>query len=71
MTCQITFPDVTWIIRRMKVLLFTLIRAFEFQAAVAPEDVKKVFIIVTRPILESESEKGNQLPMLIKPYQAA
>ena len=55
----------------MKVLLFTLIRAFEFQAAVAPEDVKKVFIIVTRPILESESEKGNQLPMLIKPYQAA
>ena len=53
----------------MKVLLFTLLRAFEFDMAVPVEDVKKVFIIVTRPLLESEREKGNQLPMLIKPYQ--
>lgn len=53
----------------MKVLLFTLVRAFEFELAVPVEDIKKVFIIVTRPILESEREQGNQLPMLIKPYQ--
>lgn len=55
----------------MKVLLFTLVRSFEFDMAVPVEDVKRVFIIVTRPLLKSEKGKGNQLPMFIKPYQAS
>ncbi|KAJ7221601.1 cytochrome P450 [Mycena pura] len=52
----------------MKALLFTLVRAFEFDLAVAADDVGKKSGIVQRPILKSEPEKGNQLPLLVKPY---
>jgi hypothetical protein len=53
----------------MKALLFTLVRAFEFELAVPANDIKKKQTIVQRPILVSEPEAGNQMPLLIKPYR--
>ncbi|KAJ7466262.1 cytochrome P450 [Mycena galericulata] len=51
-----------------KALLFTLVRAFEFELAVPREDVgKKSMFIVQRPIVLSEMGKGNQMPLLVKP----
>ncbi|KAJ7867096.1 cytochrome P450 [Mycena olivaceomarginata] len=40
----------------LKALLFTLIRAFEFEAA--------------RPVVRGEEEKGSALPLIIRPYIA-
>lgn len=54
----------------MKALIFTLIRAFEFELAVPISDIAKRSTIVQRPFLRSEMEKGNQLPLLVKPYRA-
>lgn len=52
----------------MKALLFALIPAFEFQYAVPPEDVLCNFAqLVTRPTVVSEPEKGNQMPLLLRP----
>ncbi|KAH9838261.1 cytochrome P450 [Rhodofomes roseus] len=53
----------------MKALIFTLIRAFEFELAVPKEDVTRQNASVQRPILRSAMDKGSQLPMLLKPYQ--
>ncbi|KAJ6630229.1 cytochrome P450 [Mycena sp. CBHHK59/15] len=52
----------------MKALLFTLVRAFEFELAVPVADIGKKSSIVQRPIRRSEPEVGNQMPLLIKPY---
>jgi hypothetical protein len=54
---------------RMKALLFTLIRAFEFELAVPPEDIGKKAAIVQRPLVISDPEGGNQMPLLLKPVQ--
>lgn len=53
----------------MKALLFTLVRAFEFELAVKPEDITKKTSIVQRPLVLSEVENGSQMPLLIKPYR--
>jgi hypothetical protein len=53
----------------MKVLLFTLVRAFEFELAVPAKDIIKKSTIVQRPVLVTDREGGNQLPLLVKPYQ--
>lgn len=53
----------------MKALLFTLIRAFEFELAVPPEDIGKKAAIVQRPLVISDPEGGNQMPLLLKPVQ--
>ncbi|KAJ7441924.1 cytochrome P450 [Mycena galericulata] len=51
-----------------KAVLFTLIRAFEFELAVPIEDIgKKSTAIVQRPIVLSERAKGNQMPLLVRP----
>ncbi|KAJ7831962.1 cytochrome P450 [Mycena leptocephala] len=51
-----------------KALLFTLLRALEFELAVPVEDIgKKATFIVQRPIVRSEREKGNQMPLLVRP----
>ena len=55
--------------RRMKALLFTLIRAFEFQLAVSPDEIKKKATIVQRPVLASDPDGKNQMPLFVKPYQ--
>jgi hypothetical protein len=52
----------------MKALLFTLVRAFELELAVPAADIGKKRAVVQRPIVRSEPESGNQLPLLIKPY---
>ncbi|KAJ7700852.1 cytochrome P450 [Mycena rosella] len=50
----------------MKALLFTLVRALEFELAVPAADLGKKSSIVQRPIVKSEPEKGNQMPLLIR-----
>ena len=54
---------------RMKALLFTLVRAFEFELAVPAADIQKKSAIVQRPILRSAPEKGSQMPMVIRRYK--
>ena len=54
---------------RIKALLFTLIRAFEFELAVPPNDIIKKAEIVQRPLVKSDPEGGNQMPLLLKPVQ--
>lgn len=55
----------------MKALLFTLVRAFEFELAVPVTEVIKRSTIVQRPLIRSEMEKGNQMPLLVRPYRAS
>ncbi|KAH9483603.1 Cytochrome P450 monooxygenase 205 [Psilocybe cubensis] len=50
----------------MKALLFTLIRAFEFELAVDPSDIMKKSTIVQRPLLKSDPEGGNQMPLILR-----
>ncbi|KAI0634029.1 cytochrome P450 [Trametes polyzona] len=50
----------------MKALLFTLVRAFEFELAVPAADIKKAGGIVQRPRLRSAPEEGNQMPLLVR-----
>ena len=52
----------------MKVPLFTLIRAFEFELAVPAKDIHTKQSIVQRPVVASEMELGSQMPLLIRPY---
>ncbi|KAJ3491215.1 hypothetical protein NLJ89_g11360 [Agrocybe chaxingu] len=51
----------------MKALLFTLIRAFEFELAVPSKDIVKRAGMVQRPVLMTDPEKSNQLPLLLWP----
>ncbi|KAF8955546.1 cytochrome P450 [Flammula alnicola] len=52
----------------MKALLFTLVRAFEFDLAVPATDITKKSAVVQRPILLTvDSENSNQLPLLVRP----
>ncbi|CCM00981.1 uncharacterized protein FIBRA_03029 [Fibroporia radiculosa] len=53
----------------MKALIFSLIRAFEFQPAVPYEAITRKLAIVQRPYVRGEMEKGSQLPLLIRRYQ--
>jgi len=53
----------------MKALLFTLIRAFEFQLAVPVANIKGKTSVVQRPIVTSDPSGKNQLPLLIKVHQ--
>ncbi|KAG6909595.1 hypothetical protein DXG01_016634 [Tephrocybe rancida] len=55
----------------MKALMFTLVRAFEFELAVPVSDVGKKSTIIQRPVLVSEPKGGNQLPLIVKPYVRA
>lgn len=56
---------------RLKAILFTLIRAFEFELAVPAEDIVAKTEPLQRPSLLSEPEKRSQLPLLVKPYAAS
>ena len=53
---------------RTKALLFALVRAFEFELAVKPEELKKKGDVVQRPVLV-EGQKPD-MPLLIRPYCA-
>lgn len=50
----------------MKALLFTLIRAFEIELAVSPEDIGKKGAVVQRPYVKSEPDAPNQMPLILK-----
>ncbi|TDL20681.1 cytochrome P450 [Rickenella mellea] len=52
----------------MKALLFTLIRAFEFTAAVPKSEIQTRSIVVQRPYLRSDKDGPAQMPLIIKPY---
>ncbi|KAI0330002.1 cytochrome P450 [Cubamyces sp. BRFM 1775] len=52
----------------MKALIYTLVRAFEFELAVSPSDIKLVPGIVERPRLRSEPSQGNQMPLIVRKY---
>jgi hypothetical protein len=52
----------------MKALLFSLVRAFEFELAVPATDIGKKMSIVEHPVVSSEPEAGHQLPLLVKPF---
>jgi hypothetical protein len=51
----------------MKALLFTLVRAFEFELAVPANEIGQKSTIVQRPILRSDPTNKAQLPLLLKP----
>nr|BED42948.1 cytochrome P450 monooxygenase [Trametes versicolor] len=55
----------------LKALLFFLVRAFEFEFGVPAEDVVNVAAALQRPSLRSAPKEGSQLPLLVKPYEAA
>ena len=47
--------------------LFTLLRGFDIQLAVAPEEILQIGTLVQRPNVRSEMEKGAQMPLLLRP----
>ena len=51
----------------MKVLLFTLVRAFEFDLGVSAKDIGTTSIGVQRPILLNDPKSSNQMPLLVRP----
>ncbi|KAI0250884.1 cytochrome P450 [Lactifluus subvellereus] len=51
----------------IKALLFTLVRAFEFELALSAEDIVRRSGIVGRPVIASNPAAGPQLPLLIRP----
>ena len=53
---------------RMKALVFTLVRNFEFELAVPKEEIRPLGLFLQRPCVESERKKGAQLPLLVRPY---
>ncbi|KAJ8489630.1 hypothetical protein ONZ51_g2815 [Trametes cubensis] len=52
----------------LKALVFTLVRAFEFQLAVTPDDITRVGMFTQRPALKSELAKGAQMKLVVRPY---
>lgn len=54
---------------RMKAILYTLVRAFEFGLAVPADDIIQTQNVVVRPSVRSEPKVGNQMPLLIKPFR--
>lgn len=54
----------------MKALLFTLMRTFEFELAVAKDEIQRqTSAVMQRPVLRSAANEGSQLPMLVKRLQ--
>ncbi|KAI0353766.1 cytochrome P450 [Trametes cingulata] len=50
----------------MKALIFTLVRAFEFELAVHPAEIRTMPGIVLRPYLSRAPEAGSQMPLIIQ-----
>ncbi|KAJ6529848.1 cytochrome P450 [Mycena capillaripes] len=55
----------------IKSLLFTLVRAFEFEAAVPEGGIGFSATPVSRPNVLAEPEGGNQLPLIVRPFLAS
>lgn len=54
----------------MKALIFSFVRAFDFELAVPPSEITRWTMIVARPFLTSDSDKGPQLPLVIRPAKS-
>ncbi|KAJ6505338.1 cytochrome P450 [Mycena sanguinolenta] len=52
----------------IKSILFTLVRAFEFEPAVPEDAIAFSPTPVRRPKVITEPDGGNQLPLIVKPY---
>ncbi|KXN91970.1 hypothetical protein AN958_11030 [Leucoagaricus sp. SymC.cos] len=52
----------------MKALLFTLLRAFEFELTVSHDDIIPKNEVVTRPFLKTAPDNPNRLPVLIRAF---
>lgn len=69
--CSIFFLpqiDTNTICIRMKAIIFTLVRSFEFELAVPNEDIGSKSSAVQRPILRSDLAAGNTMPLFVKLY---
>ncbi|KAH9965554.1 cytochrome P450 [Lactifluus volemus] len=51
----------------IKALLFTLVRAFEFELALSADDIVRKSTLVGNPVIASNPSAGPQLPLLIRP----
>ncbi|KAJ7735826.1 cytochrome P450 [Mycena maculata] len=54
----------------IKVLLFVLIRAFEFHPAVPKGGIVRTGTVLQRPTALSEADKTSTLPLIVKPYDS-
>jgi len=54
----------------MKALLFSFVRAFDFELAIHPSEITWRTVAVTRPFLASDPDKGPQLPLVIRPAKS-
>ncbi|KAJ7753000.1 cytochrome P450 [Mycena metata] len=55
-------------ILEMKALLFTLVRAFEFELPVPADDIGVRVAVVRHPFVLSEPDKGHQMPLVVRAY---
>ena len=53
----------------MKALIYVLVRAFEFELAVPPEEIVKKSAIVQRPLLRSAPSEGSQMPLRVRKHK--
>ncbi|KAI0033003.1 cytochrome P450 [Vararia minispora EC-137] len=54
----------------IKALLFAIVRAFSLRLAVSPSEVTRKTVVVMRPVLSTDPEKGPQLPLTIQAVEA-
>ena len=58
---------VEFAVSRFKALVFTLVRAFEFELAIPKEQITRKTLVVVKPVIIGRSETRNQMPMFIRP----
>jgi len=63
----VVIPSSDNYLRRIKALLFTLVRGFEFELAMPADDIVRVTTGVGHPVIASNPAAGPQLPLLIRP----
>jgi hypothetical protein len=51
----------------MKAVLFSFVRAFDFELAIPPSEITWQTMVVARPFLASSPDEGPQLPLIIRP----
>ncbi|KAJ7453464.1 hypothetical protein FB451DRAFT_1050264, partial [Mycena latifolia] len=51
---------------QQKVLLFVLLRAFEFERTVPDGEIQWSSRVLQSPFVRSEREKGSQMPLVVK-----
>ena len=55
---------------RTKALLFTLVRAFEFDLAISGKDIGRIPNDSQRPVILSDPNKSNRLPLIVTPVSS-